>query len=79
MSKRGDLKMAAGELRETLGYAAGRKDLQKLYAVELFVLLGTVITLTAALDAGVLSLTEGMVVLAVVSVTEILFEAHYTG
>lgn len=79
MSRRGDLKMAAGSLRETFEYAVGRKDLQKLYAAELFVLLGTVIAVTAALDTGVLSLVEGMVVLAVVSVGELLFEARYTG
>lgn len=68
--------MATDELRETLEHASDRKDLQKLYSAELVVLLGTVIGLTYAIDAGMLSLVEGMVVLAVVSVGELLFEAY---
>lgn len=79
MSRRDDLKIAAGELHETLEYAASRKDLQKLYAAELFVLLGTVTVLTDAMNAGLISIAEGMVVLAVVSVGELLFEALATG
>lgn len=79
MSRRGALKMATGELHETLEYAASRKDLQKLYVAELFVLLGTVTVLTYAMNAGMISIAEGMVVLAAVSLGELLLDALATG
>ncbi|UPM43479.1 hypothetical protein [Halocatena salina] len=58
---------------------AHRRDLQKLYTVELFILLGAMAAVIYTIDAGVLSIVEGMVILAVISVAELLVEAHITG
>lgn len=51
----------------------------KLWAVELVVLVGTILGISYAIDAGVLSMFQGLVVFAVVSVSEILLDAHVTG
>ncbi|RRJ32181.1 hypothetical protein EIK79_05285 [Halocatena pleomorpha] len=71
--------MAISELRELGEHVAHRRDLQKLYAAELFVLLITVTAVGFSIDAGVLSFIEGMVLLAVATMIELLVEARVTG
>lgn len=56
-----------------------RDFLLKLWAIELFVLVGTVIGVFYTIDAGVLSMIEGLAVFAVVLVGEALLDAHVTG
>ncbi len=79
MVERSILSAATSELRELGEYMAHRRDLQKLYTVELFILLGAMVAVIYTIDAGVLSIVEGMVILAVISVAELLVEAHITG